>query len=52
MTPNILKAKSLRARSFIQYLMGMISNYYWFSKCAYSKRKNLVDFFSKEGVLL
>jgi hypothetical protein len=51
MTPNLLKAKSLRAHPFIQYSMCMISNHYWFSKYAYSKRKNLVDCFSKEGVL-
>ena len=32
--------------------MGMISNCCWFSKCAYSNRKkNRVDYFSKEGVL-
>jgi hypothetical protein len=32
--------------------MGMISNCCWFSKCAYPKRKkNHVDYFSKEGVL-
>jgi hypothetical protein len=33
--------------------MGMISKCCWFSKCAYLKRKkkNHVDYFSKEGVL-
>jgi hypothetical protein len=51
MTPNFLKAQSLRVHPFIQYSMGMISNHCWFSKCAYSKRKKIVDCFSKEGVL-
>jgi hypothetical protein len=51
MTPNFLKAQSLRAHPFIQCSIGMITKCYWFSKCAYSKRKNLVDCFSKEGVL-
>jgi hypothetical protein len=56
MTPNFLKAQSLRAHPFIQYSIGMISNHYWFSKCAYSKRKKekkkiLWVVFSKEGVL-
>jgi hypothetical protein len=53
MTPNLLKAKNLRAYPFIQFSMNMISNHCWFLKCAYSKKKkkNLVDYFSKEGVL-